>query len=54
MNTWTTGLHAEVTFSTGDTVTVPAGSSVDVKVTAVLDAGAEDCPESELSQWRLH
>ena len=36
MNTWTTGLHAEVTFSTGDTVTVPAGSSVDVKVTAVL------------------
>ena len=36
MNTWTSGLHAEVTFSTGDTVTVPAGSSVDVKVTAVL------------------
>lgn len=36
MDTRTTGLSADVAFSTGDTVTVPAGGSADVKVTAAL------------------
>ena len=38
MDTWTTPLDMDVTFSTGNTVTVAANGSVDVTVTATLTA----------------